>query len=78
MEIAVSDAGEIKVVRIEGRLDTQTSPPGRRRSSVRARRVFSVLGAAPWCATRPHRIRTSSPAVYTRPPGRRSGSRAGG
>ncbi len=26
MEIAVSDAGEIKVVRIEGQLDTQTSP----------------------------------------------------
>ncbi len=26
MEIAVSDAGEIKVVRIEGKLDTQTSP----------------------------------------------------
>ncbi len=26
MEIAVSDAGEIKVVRIEGKLDTQSSP----------------------------------------------------
>jgi anti-anti-sigma factor len=26
MEIAVSDAGEVKVVRIEGKLDTQTSP----------------------------------------------------
>ena len=26
MEIAVSDAGDVKVVRIEGRLDTQTSP----------------------------------------------------
>lgn len=26
MEIAVSDAGEVKVVRIEGKLDTQTAP----------------------------------------------------
>ncbi|MFQ5932440.1 MAG: STAS domain-containing protein [Nitrospiraceae bacterium] len=26
MEIAVSDAGEVKVVRIEGKLDTQSSP----------------------------------------------------
>jgi anti-anti-sigma factor len=26
MEIAVSDAGEVKVIRIEGKLDTQTSP----------------------------------------------------
>ena len=26
MEIAVSDAGEIKVIRIEGKLDTQSSP----------------------------------------------------
>ncbi len=25
MEIAVSDAGDVKVVRIEGRLDTQTA-----------------------------------------------------
>ena len=26
MEIAVSDAGEVKVIRIEGKLDTQSSP----------------------------------------------------
>jgi hypothetical protein len=29
MEIAVSDAGEVKVVRIEGRLDSQTSADAR-------------------------------------------------
>ncbi len=26
MEITITDAGEVKVIRIEGRLDTQTSP----------------------------------------------------